>query len=186
MRGVVAVETDEQLLRRVAMHDAAAFGVLWERLGGPVLALAGRILADPYAAEDATQEAFTAIWRAADGFDPERGSALAWVFAIARNAARDIARRRRVIAPVEPPDVADPAGDPHELAADAFEAFTVHAAVASLGPRAREVLELAYFDGLTQSQIAERTATPLGTVKTRTRNALARLAEQLAPVQEPR
>ena len=176
--------SDEQLLGRIAERDADAFAELWLRLGGPVLAHTRRILEDASAAEDAAQEAFTTIWRAAGTFDPERGSALAWIFTIARNAARDIARRRRVQPIGEIPDVIDPGRSVEDRAALEFERFGVHRAIATLGPRGREVIELAYFAGLSQSEIAERLDTPLGTVKTRTRNALAALADQLARAEQ--
>ncbi len=81
------------------------------------------------------------------------------------------------------PDTADPGLGPDDQALRAAERFRIHVALASLNPRAREVIELAYFQGLTQSEIAERIDVPLGTVKTRTRNALARLAESLAPAE---
>jgi RNA polymerase sigma-70 factor, ECF subfamily len=177
--------TDEQLLRRIGAQDRDAFTILWRRLGAAVLSLCVRVLGDQHAAEDATQETFATIWRAAGTFDPERGTAASWIFTIARNAARDGLRRRRATPIADPPEVSDPAASPHDQAAAAFDSFVVHTAVASLNPRWREVLELAYFQGLSQSEIAEQTDTPLGTVKTRTRNALANLAERLEQVGQP-
>jgi RNA polymerase sigma-70 factor (ECF subfamily) len=175
--------TDEQLLAAIADGDADAFETLWSRLGGAVLALGRRMLDDGAAAEDVAQETFTTIWRAAPTFDVERGSALAWIFTIARNAARDVARRRRILPIDHIPDLVDPERSPDERAALEMERFQIHAALAELSPKAREVIELAYFHGLSQSEIADRLDTPLGTVKTRTRNALAVLAERLSQVE---
>jgi RNA polymerase sigma-70 factor (ECF subfamily) len=183
---VASEPTAEELLARIGGGDPAAFAALWERFARPVIALARRTLGDPVAAEDAAQEAFSTIWRAAGTFDTERGTAAAWIFTIARNAARDIARRRRLHLAAELPDRADPDAGPDEQALAAHDAFLVHAAIAELAPRARQVIELAYYKGLTQSEIAAQLMVPLGTVKTRTRNALAQLADRLSPVEERR
>jgi RNA polymerase sigma-70 factor, ECF subfamily len=175
--------TDGDLLVRIGKGDADAFTMLWRRLSGPVLALGRRTLSDDQAAEDVAQETFATIWRAAGTFDMERGTATAWIFTIARNAARDVARRRRITYVDDVPDSVDPGLGPDDQALLAGERFRIQVALATLNPRAREVIELAYFDGLTQAEIAERIDVPLGTVKTRTRNALARLAESLAPAE---
>jgi RNA polymerase sigma-70 factor (ECF subfamily) len=175
--------TDGELLVRIGAGDADAFTLLWRRLSGPVLALGRRMLADDAAAEDVAQETFATIWRVAATFDAERGAPAGWIFTIARNAARDVARRRRMTIIDEVPDIVDPGLGPDDEAVRVTEQFRIHIAVASLNPRAREVIELAYFEGLTQTEIAQRIDVPLGTVKTRTRNALARLAESLAPAE---
>jgi RNA polymerase sigma-70 factor (ECF subfamily) len=175
--------TDVDLLVRVGEGDADAFAMLWRRLSGPVLALGRRTLSDGAAAEDVAQETFATIWRVAATFDPERGAPAGWIFTIARNAARDVARRRRLTVVEDVPDVADPGIGPEDEALRSAERFRIHMALAGLNPRAREVVELAYFEGLSQSEIADRIDVPLGTVKTRTRNALARLAESLAPAE---
>jgi RNA polymerase sigma-70 factor (ECF subfamily) len=175
--------TDGELLVRIGEGDADAFTMLWRRLSGPVLALGRRMLGDDAAGEDVAQETFATIWRVAATYDPERGAPSGWIFTIARNAARDVARRRRMTILEDAPDTADPGLGPDDQALRSAERFRIHVALASLNPRAREVIELAYFQGLTQSEIAERIDVPLGTVKTRTRNALARLAESLAPAE---
>ncbi len=175
--------TDSDLLVRIGEGDADAFTTLWRRLSGPVLALGRRMLADDAAAEDVAQETFATIWRVAATFDPDRGAPAGWIFTIARNAARDVARRRRMTIVDDVPEAVDPGLGPDDQALHAAERFRIHVALASLTPRAREVIELAYFQGLTQSEIAEHIDVPLGTVKTRTRNALARLAESLAPAE---
>ncbi len=176
--------TNEELLQRIATDDPEAFGELWRRLGGPIMALGRRILDDTAAAEDVAQETFTTIWRAAGTFDSERGAALSWIYTIARNAARDVARRRRIVPVDDVPEERDAGPQPDELAALALTRYGIHAAVAGLGLKERQVIELAYYEGLSQSEIAHRLATPLGTVKTRTRNALATLADQLGTVEE--
>ncbi len=167
------------LLARVSAGDERAFARLCDVFTGPVLGEALRHLGDRAAAEDVTQEVFLRIWRNAHSFDPERGSAEAWIATIARNAARDALRRRSAVAVDESSERADPAADPPREVSDAAEAVVLQAAVASLAPPLREVIELAYWQGLSQTEIAERLGDPLGTVKTRTRRALALLAEAL-------
>jgi RNA polymerase sigma-70 factor (ECF subfamily) len=176
--------TNEELLGHIADGNADAFAELWGRLGGPIVAIGRRLLDDAAAAEDAAQETFTTIWRAAATFDSERGAALSWIYTIARNAARDVARRRRILPVGEVPEERDTGPQPDEVAAQEMTRFGIHAAVAGLGAKERQVIELAYYEGLSQSEIANRLATPLGTVKTRTRNALATLADQLGAVEE--
>ena len=172
--------TDEQLLGRVADHrDAEAFSELYSRYARAVYSLVSRTLRDRDTGEDVAQEAFTAVWRAARSYRPERGSAVAWLFTIARNAAVDAARARKPVAYGDPPDSPDPSPAPDVEVAAGLDAFRVHAAVDALPEREREVINLAYFEGLSQSEVADRLALPLGTVKTRTRAGLARLADRM-------
>jgi RNA polymerase sigma-70 factor (ECF subfamily) len=172
--------TDEQLLGRVADHrDPEAFSELYTRYARAVYSLVARTLRDRDASEDVMQEAFTAVWRAARSYKPERGSAVAWMFTIARNAAVDAARARRPVAFGDPPESPDPGPAPDVEVAAGLDAFRVHAAVDGLPEREREVISLAYFQGLSQSEVADRLELPLGTVKTRTRAGLARLADRL-------
>src|SRR3954467_3304752 len=179
LRVVVIEQSDEQLLGLVAGRDTEAFERLYDRYVRPVFTLCVRALGDRERAEDAAQEAFASIWRAAASFDPARGNAAAWIFTIARNPATD-APRRRIARPVaEAPDAVDPSPTPDERAASDFVSFHVHQAVEALPAAEREVIELAYFRGLSQSEIAAQTGTPLGTVKTRTRAALRHLSAEL-------
>jgi RNA polymerase sigma-70 factor (ECF subfamily) len=161
-------------------RDEAAFDEFYGRYGRAVYAVVVRLIGDHARSEDVVQQAFTNIWRAAAGYRRERGPATGWLFAIARNAAVDALRSRVSASRWEIPDLPDDGPGPAERASAAEEAFRVHAAVDRLPDREREVIELAYFDGLSQSEVAARLETPLGTVKTRTRRALAHLGDRLA------
>ena len=179
MERVVSIEqTDGQLIERVAGGDRRAFDELYRRYARAVLGLAVRRLGDRGRAEDATQEAFVAIWRSARTFDSDRGSGAPWLYAVARNAITD--GHRRTPSPVA--ELADGPGgdpDPSEQAEASWTAWRVHRALEVLPDHERPVIELAYWRGLSQSEVAEQLGIPLGTVKTRTRSALARLADAL-------
>jgi RNA polymerase sigma-70 factor (ECF subfamily) len=170
--------SDEELLTRTAAGDGEAFELLYRRYARAVLGLALRRLRDRGRAEDAVQETFASIWRAASSYRPERGRGAPWLYAVARNAISDRGRAR-VEPPAEAPD--EPSGEvgPDEQAERGWVSFRVHGAVETLPASERELIELAYWGGLSQSEIAERLSIPLGTVKTRTRSALSRLAEAL-------
>ncbi|MER3409307.1 MAG: RNA polymerase subunit sigma-24 [Thermoleophilia bacterium] len=170
--------TDGELLARVARGDSRAFEDLYRRYARPILGLALRRLGDRGRAEEAVQETFLSIWRAARSYVPERGQPAAWLYAIARNAIADRGRARQE-PPTDPPDGPDPEAGPEERAEQAWLAFRVHRALEALPAKERELIELAYWGGLSQSEIAERVGIPLGTVKTRTRSALSRLADIL-------
>ncbi len=170
--------TDGELIERVADGDRAAFEELYRRYTRAVLGLALRRLGDRGRAEDALQDAFAAIWRSAGGFDPERGQGGAWLYTVARNAIVDGARRRPE-PPMEAPEEASYELGPAERAEGSWLAWRVHSALELLPEHERPVIELAYWGGLSQREIAARLQVPLGTVKTRTRSALARLADVL-------
>lgn len=175
-------DSDGELLRRIAERDLDAFDVLYRRYARPVYALALRRLRDRGRAEDATQDVFAAVWRSATGYVPERGGGVRWLFGIARNAIVDHARRagRTPLVPSAAlPETASREPGPDAAAEEGWLAFRVHAAVAELPEPERVPLELAYWGGRSQSEIAELLGLPLGTVKTRTRSALARLALEL-------
>ena len=171
-------DSDRELLAGIAASDPLAFEALYQRYARPFYGFALRRLGDPNRAEDAVQDAFTAVWRGAATYDPERGSAAAWLFGIARNAVvdwiRQSARERDSID--DAPEAASSERSPHECAEDDWLRFCTHAALAELPERERVPLELAYWHGLSQSEIARRLRLPLGTIKTRTRSGLARLA----------
>jgi len=170
--------TDEELLERVGSRDRDAFEVLYKRYSRSVLGLALRRLGDRGRAEDAMQETFAAIWRAAKTYRPERGPAAPWLFAVARNSISDRGRARRE-PPAEVPDEPSLEARPDERAEQSWVSWRVHSALQTLPDHERELIELAYWSGLSQSEIANLVGIPLGTVKTRTRSALARLAGEL-------
>ena len=170
--------TDGQLIERVANGERRAFEELHRRYARPVLGLALRRLGDRGRAEDASQEAFIAIWRSARTYDPSRGSGAPWLYAVVRNAITDGQRRTPTpVAELEDGPGSDP--DPSDEAEASWTAWRVHRALGVLPEHERPVIELAYWSGLSQSEVAERLGIPLGTVKTRTRSALARLAHAL-------
>jgi RNA polymerase sigma-70 factor (ECF subfamily) len=171
--------SDADLLQRVARSDRAAFELLYGRYARAVLSLALRLLRDRGRAEDATQETFTAVWRSAKSYKPERGPGAPWLFAVARNAIVDRARARTDIPVEHGEETASGDAGPAEQAEQAWLQWRMHRAMVELPERERVALELAYWSGLSQSEIAERLGVPLGTVKTRTRAALARLAQML-------
>jgi RNA polymerase sigma-70 factor (ECF subfamily) len=179
MPAVVANDlTDGELIRRTGDGDRGAFEVLYRRYSRPVFGLALRRLGDRGRAEDAVQETFTSIWRAARSYRPERGPGAPWLYAVARNAIIDRSRARNE-PPADAPDEASPELGPPERVEAGWTAWRVHRALEELSPNERAVIELAYWSGLSQSEVAEYLGIPLGTVKTRTRTALAHLADQL-------
>jgi len=169
---------DTELLVRVAKRDREAFEVLYRRYIRSVFGLALQRLRDRERAEDATQETFAAVWRSAGSYKPERGPAAPWLYAIARNAVVDRLRARDDM-PVEPPDMTSDEPGPADRAESSYVSWRVHRALETLPVREREVVELAYWSGLSQSEVASFLDIPLGTVKTRTRSALAHLADVL-------
>jgi RNA polymerase sigma-70 factor, ECF subfamily len=173
--------SDGELIRRVGSGDRSAFDALYRRYARPVFGLALRRLGDRGRAEDAVQETFASVWRAAGSYKPERGPGAPWLYAVARNAIVDNGRARRE-PPVDAPD--EVAGDegPAERAESGWIAWRVHRALAELPENERQVIELAYWGGRSQSEIADLLGIPLGTVKTRTRTGLARLAAVLEDV----
>jgi len=171
--------SDVELLARVGERDREAFEILYGRYVRSVFGLALRRLGDRATAEDAVQEAFTAIWRSASTYRPERGAAVGWLYTVARNAIVDRLRRNGPTADAELPELASTEPGPAQQAEDSDVAFRVHRALEELQPREREVIELAYWSGMSQSEVAEYLHLPLGTVKTRTRSGLARLATVL-------
>src|SRR5215211_4321762 len=171
--------TDAELLLRVGNGDGWAFEKLYRRYARPVFGLALRRLGDRNRAEEAVQETFTSVWRSARTYRPERGPGAPWLYAVARNAIVDGARARTdpVVAEANEEPSAD--AGPAERAEQSWTSWRVHRALEELPESERIVLELAYWHGLSQSEIAERLGIPLGTVKTRTRSGLHRLADLL-------
>jgi len=175
---VRADDSDGALIERTGTGDREALETLYRRYSRSVLGLALRRLGDRGRAEDAVQDTFAAIWRSARSYKPERGPGAPWLFAVARNAIAD-GGRRRYEAPREVPEEASGEAGPDVRAEHEWVSWRVHRALQGLPEHEREVISLAYWSGLSQSEIAEFLSIPLGTVKTRTRAALARLADVL-------
>jgi RNA polymerase sigma-70 factor (ECF subfamily) len=173
--------SDGELLQRIAAGDREAFDVLYGRFVRPVFSLALRRLGDRGRAEDATQETFASVWRSARSYKADRGPGAPWLYAVARNAIVDRTRQRNE-PPTEVPDRPSDGPGPADEAEQSWLSFRVHTAVQGLPEHERTLLELAYWGGLSQSEIAEFLNIPLGTVKTRTRSALGRLADVLEEV----
>jgi len=171
--------SDAELLARVGEHDREAFELLYGRYVRPVFSLALRRLGDRGHAEDAVQEAFAAIWRSASTYRPERGAAGGWLYTVARNAIVDRLRRNGPAVDAELPELAAVEPGPAQRAEDSYVSWRVHRALEELQPREREAIVLAYWSGMSQSEVADYLGLPLGTVKTRTRSGLAKLAAVL-------
>ena len=179
---------DHDLIAACAEGDEQALGSLYDRFGKVAYRLALRVVRDSALAEDVVQEAFLMVWRQAESFDPFRGKASTWIFTLVHRRAVDVVRRQarfkalpdqlEVMAPQSV--VAESVDDDVELREARRD---VRAALATLSEVEREVLELAYWGGLTQSEIATSLGIPTGTVKSRTFNALSHLREALS--QEP-
>jgi RNA polymerase sigma-70 factor (ECF subfamily) len=170
--------SDGELIQRVGSRDAGAFELLYRRYSRPVFGLALRRLGDRMAAEEAVQETFAALWRSARTYKPERGPGAPWLYAVARNAIVDRARNKSEPA-AEIPDTASLELGPEDRAEASYVSWRVHRAMEDLPRSERDVLELAYWGGLSQREVADFLGIPLGTVKTRTRAGLGRLATAL-------
>jgi RNA polymerase sigma factor (sigma-70 family) len=178
---MAARSDDDTLLAQIVRGEEAALAELYDRYGRAAYGLALRILRDPALAEDAVQDAFLAVWRTATAFDRRRGSASTWLLTLVHRRSVDVVRReqRRRTEPIDDAPVAS--GDETDEAALLLdERRRVQAALEVLTPNEREAVELAYYGGLTQSEIAERLGVPLGTVKSRMFAGLARLRDALA------
>ena len=168
--------SDEALISALARSDEAALAELYDRYGGAAYGLALRVLRDPSLAEDAVQEAFLQIWRSADRFDPDRAKAGAWVLTFVHRRAVDLVRReeRRRAEPAESGPV--PTGPGADEDADRrSKRAIVQDALRRLPAEQREAIELAYYGGYTQAELAERLGEPLGTIKSRMFAGLQRL-----------
>jgi RNA polymerase sigma-70 factor, ECF subfamily len=185
---------DSQLVGRMAAGEDAALGDLYDRYGKMVYALALAIVREPADAEEVVVDAFGQAWRQAGSFDATRGSVAAWLATIARSRALDTirARGRRVRAHERAALLSDEglaapitaAGDPARGVERTEARRLVSQALAALPGPQRAAIELAYFEGLSQSEIAERLAEPLGTVKTRIRSGMEKLRGLLGPLLE--
>lgn len=171
---------DADLLALVAQdRDQSAFEEFFSRYARSVYSLMVRQLGDAGWADDVVQEAFISVWRSARTYRPDRGEVVGWLYTIARNAGYQAARRRQAQWLGDQPDRTDPSPTPDDETAAKLEAFHLHVCIERLPPQEREIIELAYLKGMSQSEIATELHMPLGTVKTRNRAALLHLTEIL-------
>jgi RNA polymerase sigma-70 factor, ECF subfamily len=183
MMAAVAPPGDQEVVERLRRRDPQALAELYDRYARPVYALILRVVRDAAIAEDLVQETFLRVWNRVHGFDAVRGALAPWLLAVARNLAIDYLRspagRERNAFEFDPSD--HPAlfchMEPDILTAD--KTRRVKAAMENLSPHLRTVMELAYFEGLSQSEMAQRIGQPLGTVKTWVRSALKTLRTEL-------
>ena len=175
------------LIQRTAAGDKQGFGQLYDRFSGAMYGTAVQILGDTAEAQDVVHDIFVMLWEQAGRFDPQRGSAFAWAITLVRNRAIDRVRRRRrrneLLSNAAPDDLGYT--DRHAMSGDlsaerSEEARRVRAAVAELPLEQKTALELAFFRGLTQEEIARALPAPLGTVKARIRRGLLKLRDSLA------
>ena len=174
--------SDEALVALVARGHETALAELYDRLGRIAYGLAFRIIRDEALAEDAVQEGFLGLWRGAASFVPERAKASTWILTLVHRRAVDLVRReqRRRADPLEPETAeAIVGGSVEDSAMLNLERERVQGALARLPDNQRETIELAYYGGFTQSELAARLGQPLGTIKSRMFSGLARLRELL-------
>ena len=184
MRQQLTHFSDEALVALVARGDEPALAELYDRHGKVAYGLAFRVLRDDRLAEDAVQDAFLGLWRTATGFRAERGKASTWILTLVHRRAVDTVRReqRRRAEPLSDEQherIGDARGSTEEAAWLRFERERVAGALAQLPDQQREAIELAYYGGFSQSELAERLGVPLGTIKSRMFAGLARLRELL-------
>jgi len=186
--GTAEQVSDAVLASRVAQGDTAALEALYDRYASTVLGIALRVIGDREAAEDVLQETFWRLWKSAATFQAARGSFAGWLFRITRNLAIDSYRRRNVRPQTVPETAAsepvldqmpDRAMDVAEQTQVMLKNRQVHKALTSLPDSQRQVIELAYFHGMTRQEIAAATGEALGTIHTRARLALQKLREEL-------
>jgi len=185
--------TDEVLISRMAAGDERALGALYDRHGGAAFAVAHAVTGDAADAEEAVTDAFMQVWRGASTFDAARGTVQAWLITIARSRALDrvrtVSRRRRLLESAAAGDaeglatpLSSPGEQPDRAPERAETAVLVRRSLEALPAEQRRVVELAYFGGLSHSEIAAALEEPLGTVKTRARSALEKLRAWLQPL----
>ncbi len=176
-------EGDGDLARRLQKRDPQALGELYDKYGRLAFALIYRIVRDTATAEDLVQETFLRVWNRSQGFDADRGALGGWLLAVARNRAIDYLRSAggKMRNALELEETAHPSLylDLEKEVLNSDKARTLRQAMEKLSANQRQTIELAYFEGLSQTEIADRMGQPLGTVKTWVRAALKRLRDEL-------
>jgi RNA polymerase sigma-70 factor, ECF subfamily len=180
--------SDERLMDHLAGKEevGAALSALYDRYSRTVFGVGVKLLGDRSLAEELVQEVFLKVWRSSHTFDSSRGSFSTWLYRVTRNLASDSYRKRtRRVNPVSDKDsyisaTRDSSPGPQEIVDDSWLSWRISRALEELDAPHREVIELAYYQGLSQREISRRTGVALGTVKTRTSRALKRLREGLA------
>ncbi|MFO1498083.1 MAG: sigma-70 family RNA polymerase sigma factor [Verrucomicrobiota bacterium] len=183
-----STRTDVELLQHIAGGDTAALGSLYDRHSATLFALACRILNDSKEAEDVLQDVFVQLWERAADFDPDQGRVLGWALTLTRNRAIDRLRathrrRARLVEDTEGEAIQDyPAQtvSAPEAVCAGEQGHLVRSALAALPPPERRAIELAFFDGLSQTEVASALNEPLGTIKARIRRGMQKLRRQLA------
>ena len=180
--------TDENLVTQVAQGNSAALEALYDRYAATVLGVSLKVIGDRALAEDVLQETFWRVWQSAATYQPQRGSFTGWLFRIARNLAIDAYRRRNVRPQAMPAmeegepvldQMSDPSADVVEQVQSNLQNRQVRILLSSLPRVQRQVIELAYFYGMTRQEITEATGEALGTIHTRARLGLQKLREEL-------
>jgi len=176
-----------RLIASVAAGNQSALGELYDKSSRVAFGLVLRVVSDPAVAEEVTLDVYAQVWRQASAYDSSRGTPLAWLLTIARTRAIDRLRsgkqERQRSEPLEfAENIKSPTGDPEQYSVLSEQQEMVRQAMAELSAEQREVIELAYYQGMSQSEIATTLGQPLGTVKTRTRLGLMKLRETLGPV----
>ena len=177
---------DLELLAKIGDQDREALSILYDRYGRRVFALAVRILNDPVGSEEVTQDVFMSVWRRGATYTTKKGKFTTWLFSIAHNRTIDELRKRRRDRSRLNDNIEDhydlKSGDisPADAAVAQSEYAKIRAAMEGLPEEQKNVVELSYFKGLTQTEIADKTGQPLGTVKTRMRLALKKLRKALS------
>jgi RNA polymerase sigma-70 factor, ECF subfamily len=175
-------DADRQILTAVAGGSADALERLYDRYASTAYGLARRILAQPDLAEEVVQDVFAQVWREASRYDAARASVAGWIVLLTRTRAIDRLRARRArpdqdrgVEPAGGPPLTTPDRSPEQVAISSEDARSVRAALEQLPEEQRSLVDLAYYEGLTHSEIAARTGVPLGTIKTRLRTAMTTL-----------
>jgi RNA polymerase sigma-70 factor, ECF subfamily len=183
---LISEPSDEQLMARIAARDELALGILHDRYRTLAFSVALRVVGDPARAEDVVQDAFLSVWRRAGSYAPGRGSAKTWLSSVVRNRAIDVVRATREHA-VEDQDqvllsLHDTAPGVHDQVAASLDGAETRRALGELPEEQRQAIAMAYFAGLSHTEIADRTGLPLGTVKSRVRLGIQRMRQSLAPL----